>query len=89
MRPARLPLKPKGARAEQLHMPAGLASRIADGIVRLVRGALSEPPRPPLPGASLEPGFRRRWLCFFLPGAFVFFWLLTLAIRIQLADSWF
>lgn len=61
-------------------MPAGLASRIADRTARLVRGALSEPPRPPLPGASLEPGFRRRWLCFLLPGAFVFFWVLTFAI---------
>jgi len=29
------------------------------------RAILAEPPRPPLPGAGLEPGFRRRWLWFF------------------------
>ena len=38
------------------------------------------PQPPPLPGASLEPGFRRRWLGFFLPAAFVFLWLLTFAV---------
>ncbi|MGD0019157.1 MAG: glycosyltransferase 87 family protein [Candidatus Limnocylindrales bacterium] len=53
-----------------------MASRIG----RLIRRALAEPPRPPLPGASLEPGLRRRWVGFFLPGAFVFLWLLTFAV---------
>jgi len=67
-------------RGKPLLRPGGLASRIADGTARLVRAALAEPPRPPLPGASLEPGFRRRWLWFFLPGAFIFFWLLNLAL---------
>jgi hypothetical protein len=47
---------------------------------RLIRRVLTEPPRPPLPGASLEPGFRRRWLWFFLPGAFVFLWVMTFLV---------
>ena len=54
----------------------GAASRIG----RLIGRALAEPPRPALPGASLEPGFRRRWLGFFLPGAFIFFWVMTFAV---------
>ena len=49
-------------------------------IGRLIGRALAEPPRPPLPGAFLEPGFRRRWLGFFLPGAFIFLWVMTFAV---------
>ena len=51
-----------------------------DRIGRLIRKALAEPPPPPPPGAALEPAFRRRWVGFFLPGAFVFVWLLTFAV---------
>jgi hypothetical protein len=47
---------------------------------RLVRAALAEPPRPQLPGATLEPGFRRRWLWFFLPASFLFMWLLMFIV---------
>jgi hypothetical protein len=33
-----------------------------------------------VPGAHLSPDFRRRWLGFLLPGSFVAFWLLNLAV---------
>jgi hypothetical protein len=45
-----------------------------------IRRLLTEPPPPPLPGANLEPGFRRRWLGFFLPAAFLSLWLMILAV---------
>ncbi len=54
--------------------------RTRDRIGRLIRKALAEPPPPPPPGAHLEPGFRRRWVGFFLPGAFVFLWLMTFVV---------
>lgn len=43
------------------------------------RRLLSEPPPAPLPGADWEAGFRRRWLWFFLPAAFLALWLMTAA----------
>lgn len=46
----------------------------------LVKAALVEPPRPPLPGASLDAGFRRRWLGFFLPAAFLYLWVLNFIV---------
>jgi len=33
-----------------------------------------------VPGASLSPDFKRRWLGFLLPGSFLIFWLLNLAV---------
>ena len=63
-----------------LDRPGGSPGGSADRIGRLIRRALAEPPRPPLPGAYLDPAFRRRWLGFLLPGAFVFLWLLTCAV---------
>ena len=52
----------------------------ASPVCRLIRKAITQPPPAPLPGASLEPGFRRRWLGFLLPAAFIFMWLLTFAV---------
>ena len=68
------------SRSVRGHGGSWSADFIASRVGRLVRRALSEPPRPPLPGASLEPGFRRRWLGFFLPGAFILFWVMTFAV---------
>lgn len=46
--------------------------------------ALGGPVAPaPLPGAGLEPGFRRRWLGILLPAAFASLWLLTIASGYQ------
>ena len=44
-------------------------------LVRLVAFASARPAQPVLPGAALEPGFRRRWLGFLLPAAFLCVWL--------------
>jgi hypothetical protein len=60
--------------------PGGLADRIAHLLRSVLRRALAEPPPPALPGANLEPGFRRRWLGFFLPAAFLALWLMNLAV---------
>ena len=68
------------SRSVRGHGGSWSADFIASRVGRLVRRALSEPPRPPLPGASLEAGFRRRWLGFFLPGAFILFWVMTFAV---------
>ncbi len=35
------------------------------------------------PGAWMDPGARRRWLVFLLPGAFLAFWLLNLAVGFE------
>ncbi len=57
----------------------GPANRIGDLVGNVVRRALAEPPPRVLPGANLEPGFRRRWLGFFLPAAFLSLWLMSFA----------
>ncbi len=50
-------------------------------LVALARAAATEPADPPPPpGANLEPGFRRRWLWFWLPLTFAAFWLLTFLV---------
>ncbi len=36
-----------------------------------------------VPGAFLSPGVRRRWLGFLLPGSFLVFWLLNLAVGFE------
>jgi hypothetical protein len=45
-----------------------------------IRAAFAGPAQRTLPGDYLEAGFRRRWLGFFLPAAFICFWLLDLAV---------
>lgn len=57
----------------------GPATRISRLVRSLIGRLLTEPPPPPLPGANLEPGFRRRWLGYFLPAAFVLFWAMWLS----------
>jgi hypothetical protein len=59
----------------------------SSGRVALVRATIdaverviAEPPKPALPGAYLEPGFRRRWLWFFLPAAFLALWVMNFAV---------
>lgn len=56
------------------------AGQLRGRIGGLIRKALTEPPPAPPPGAYLESRFRRRWVGFFLPGAFLFLWLLSFAV---------
>ena len=73
-------MRPTGFEPAESEDSVASADGIAGRVGGLLRRALVEPQPPPLPGASLEPGFRRRWLGFFLPAAFVFLWLLTFAV---------
>jgi len=59
---------------------SGITSRISSMGRGLVRHLQAAPPTPALPGDYMEPGFRRRWLGFFLPAAFLSLWLMNLAV---------
>ena len=60
--------------------PGGPVDRVSRLVRSVARLLLTEPPPRPLPGADLEPGFRRRWLWVFLPGAFISFWAMNFAL---------
>jgi len=71
--------KPVGGDRPNPFGGGGTATRISHLVRGLIGRLLAEPPPPALPGAYLEIGFRRRWLGFFLPAAFVFFWVMWIA----------
>ena len=72
--------KPRGGDRPNPFGGGGPATRISHLVRSLIGRLLAEPPPPVLPGANLEPGFRRRWLGFFLPAAFLALWLMNLAV---------
>ena len=69
-----------GRAAALLHRLARVADDQAGRIDPRIRAALAGPAQRALPGDYLEVGFRRRWLGFFLPAAFICFWLLDFAV---------
>jgi hypothetical protein len=72
--------KPVGGDRPNPFGGGGPATRISHLVRSLIGRLLTEPPPPVLPGAYLELGFRRRWLGFFLPAAFLALWLMNLAV---------
>ncbi len=57
---------------------ASLRARLAS-----VGAGLRSRPPVPAPGAWMDPAARRRWLVFLLPGAFLAFWLLNVAVGFE------
>lgn len=70
-----------GARNTRTKRSPSTGSAARDSLVsrigQWIRAVLAERPNLSLPGDYIEPGVRRRWLGYFLPAAFIFFWVLV------------